>query len=561
MHGKRAFALHIFTFIVAALFSGDAHAQDRSPAAETGQAHMRPAEAATRRPEVERLNRGADELRKSGKYEEALSLAREALAITLDKDGRDSLAAARALTRVADIYFEVHNYAEAEPLYRRALEIDEAAGADPAEIAVARENLTKISELQQPRQTASRVSDKKLSDHDAEIQSTAPGEKMHAATRAFHAEQVAPKGDKDSKIEIRQNSAQKRSGASSDAQPAPTEWDVVPIYYGTDREHQPNPKRVEYSDERAHRLELGRALVTVPKNHQVPNIERPWSLHIPYFDVTLQGTEDPKEHFTLQEIKSLSKSGFLALVRERLAASTRFKDHAFVFVHGYNTSFDNALYRTAQIANDLHFDGAPFVYSWPSGGAVATYGWDRESAEGARPYLREFLDIVVKETGAKSISVIAHSMGNIALLDVLRDMNKAKPPGVAISQIILAAPDVSIDDFAELAKSIQGLSKGVTLYASSNDRALQISRGIWRSYRAGDVPPSGPILAAGVDTIDVTKASTEVFALNHSGYAENNDLLNDVGALVDKGLHPPEIRSAKLHPVVSAKGGYWQYLP
>ena len=155
---------------------------------------MRPAEAATRRPEVERLNRGADELRKSGKHEEALSLAREALAITLDKDGRDFLAAARALTRVADIYFEVHNYAEAEPLYRRALEIDEAAGADPAEIAVARENLTKISELQQPRQTASRVSDKKLSDHDAEIQSTAPGEKMHAATRAFHAEQVAPEG-------------------------------------------------------------------------------------------------------------------------------------------------------------------------------------------------------------------------------------------------------------------------------------------------------------------------------------------------------------------------------
>ena len=82
-------------------------------------------------------------------------------------------------------------------------------------------------------------------------------------------------------------------------------------------------------------------------------------------------------------------------------------------------------------------------------------------------------------------------MGNIALLDVLRDMHKAKPPGVAISQIILAAPDVKIDDFAELAKSIQGLSKGVTLYASSNDRALQISRGIWRSYRAGDVPPLG----------------------------------------------------------------------
>ncbi len=38
-------------------------------------------------------------------------------------------------------------------------------------------------------------------------------------------------------------------------------------------------------------------------------------------------------------------------------------------MHGYNTSFDNALYRTAQIAYDLDFDGATFLYSWPSGGA------------------------------------------------------------------------------------------------------------------------------------------------------------------------------------------------
>ena len=81
----------------------------------------------------------------------------------------------------------------------------------------------------------------------------------------------------------------------------------------------------------------------------------------------------------MQEIKSLSKEDFLSLVRERLANSRTFKDHALVFVHGYDTSFDNALYRTAQIAYDLRFDGAPFLYSWPSGGAVVSYPYDRES--------------------------------------------------------------------------------------------------------------------------------------------------------------------------------------
>lgn len=547
MQGNRAFAQNVaITLAVAGLFCGHVQAQDGPPeAAQT--TRSRPAEAAPGRPEVERLTRGANELRKAGKYTEALSLAQEALAVTLEKDGRDSLATARALTLVADIYVQLKRYAEAEPLFRRALEIDEDAGAAPAEIAAARDNLKRISDPQQPPDVASRVSDQQPRDEDAHIQSTTP----HMLRRAFHADHVAPN-----------DGTKAGSKPPTTAQEAPTEWDVVPIFYGTDRDHEPNPKRVAYNDQRAHRLELGRALVTVPKNHKVPNIERPWALHIPYFDVTLyEQTEDPKEHFTLQEIKVLSKSGLLALVRERLAASTHFKDHAFIFVHGYNTSFDNALYRTAQIANDMHFDGAPFVYSWPSGGAVGSYGWDRESAEGARPYLRQFLDIVVKETGAKSISIIAHSMGNIALLDVLREMNKAKPANVAISQIILAAPDVSTDDFAELAKSIKGLSKGVTLYASSNDRALRISHGVWGSYRAGDVPPAGPILAAGVETIDVTAASTDVFALNHSGYAQNNDLLGDVGALVDKGLHPPEVRSAKLHPITSAKGGYWRYLP
>jgi esterase/lipase superfamily enzyme len=201
------------------------------------------------------------------------------------------------------------------------------------------------------------------------------------------------------------------------------------------------------------------------------------------------------------------------------------------------------------------------MYSWPSGGAVSTYGWDRESAEGARDYLRVFLDMVIKDTGAKSISLIAHSMGNIALLDALRDMSVAKPPGVVISQIIFAAPDVSVDDFARITKSIKGLASGATLYASSNDRALQISRGIWRSYRAGDVPPTGPMLADGVDTIDVTGASTDVFNLNHSGYAKNNDLLKDMGALIEKGIRPPQARSQKIRAVQSTKGEYWLYVP
>ena len=337
-------------------------------------------------------------------------------------------------------------------------------------------------------------------------------------------------------------------------------FDVVPVFFGTDREEEPNARRLTFNAERGRRLELGRALVTVPKVHEVPQIERPWALRVPYFDLTIyEAAEDPKKHFTMQEIKKLPKDAFLQLVRERLGASQRFKDHAIVFVHGYNTSFDYAVYRTAQISYDLKFDGAAFLYSWPSGGAVASYTYDRESAGAAEPYLRQFLEMVVKETGAKSISVIGHSMGNQPLLDVLKDMKSAAPPGVVISQVIFAAPDVDADNFTNLAQRIEGLAQGVTLYAASNDRALIVSRNFWRNPRAGDVLAGGPLIVPGMDTIDVTALSTETLTLNHSGYAENNVLLQDIGRLIADGLRPPDQRLSNLKKITTARGDYWRY--
>ena len=165
----------------------------------------------------------------------------------------------------------------------------------------------------------------------------------------------------------------------------------------------------------------------------------------------------------------------------------------------------------------------------------------------------------MKETGAKTISVIAHSMGNKALLDVLKDMNSAAPKGVVVSQVILAAPDVDADNFTNLAQQIKGFAKGITLYAAANDRALLVSRNFWGHYRAGDVPAAGLLIVTGVDTIDVTAASTDVFALNHSDYAQNNDLLTDIGKLIATGLRPPNVRFSKLKSINAGKAEYWRY--
>jgi esterase/lipase superfamily enzyme len=340
-------------------------------------------------------------------------------------------------------------------------------------------------------------------------------------------------------------------------------WDVVPVFFGTDRGRQQLGASTVYGTERARRLELGRALVTVPKAHQIPNIERPWIYRLPFTQIVLHSEpEDPRQHFTLKDVRPLSKEAFLELVQERLKASRDYKDHALVFVHGFNTSFEYALYRTAQIAYDIKFDGVPLLYSWPSMGSLSLqdYSHDRESSGQAEPYLREFLELVARDTGAKSVSIIAHSMGNQLLLPALRDLKRMAPTDVTISQVILAAPDVDRDAFENIAHELTGVSRGVTMLAASNDLALDISRRFWGGVpRAGDVPPGGPIVTEGIDTIDITAVSTKVFALNHSGYADTSALLSDLQLLIQTGERPPDKRVPILERIKTAKGDYWRY--
>jgi esterase/lipase superfamily enzyme len=349
------------------------------------------------------------------------------------------------------------------------------------------------------------------------------------------------------------------SGAAAGPQ---GDWQIVPVYYGTDRVREAVAERASYSSARGARLELGRALVSVPKVHEVPNIERPWVYKVPFTGIVIyQEKEDPRRHFTLREVRSMTREELVGLVRDRLAASRDFQGHAIVFVHGFNTSFDYALYRTAQIAYDLGFDGAPFVYSWPSEGRLGLqdYNYDRESAEGARVHFKTFLEMVARDTGASSVSVIAHSMGNQVVLPVLRELKNEAPAGVRISEVIFAAPDVSRDTFAVLARDLAGVARGLTLYASGNDKALLASRQLWRGERAGEVPPAGPLVLPGIDTIDVSQLSTDVLGLNHSGYAEKSELLTDIRRLVLAGTRPPNVRVPSLEARTTDQGAYWRY--
>jgi hypothetical protein len=52
---------------------------------------------------------------------------------------------------------------------------------------------------------------------------------------------------------------------------------------------------------------------------------------------------------------------------------------AFVFVHGFNNRYEDAVYRFAQILHDSEAgaDVAPILFTWPSAGNVFAYEYDQ----------------------------------------------------------------------------------------------------------------------------------------------------------------------------------------
>ncbi len=349
----------------------------------------------------------------------------------------------------------------------------------------------------------------------------------------------------------------------------PKPYNEVDVFFGTDRKREADRSKfgrplATFGTVSSKQLVLGKAVVTVPKEgREVGSIPRPeWDLLVTRFSFR---EENPARDFTLHAVDVLSRDEFARAARDKVRASRRYKGQAFIFVHGYFVTFEDALYRAAQISHDLEFDGVPFVYSWPSVAGITGYVLDRGRARDARDFLRQFVDTVAKETGATEVHLIAHSMGADPLLEVLRDISNSEPRLARgkprFGEIILAAPDVTRESFEVIASQITGLRRGMTLYASSNDRALAASRFTRLGESpAGFVPSGGPVVVPGAaDTIDVSNLDTSFFGVNHSTFADRQPLLNDMQRLISEGMRPPSTRATDFTLIQGTSGAYWRF--
>lgn len=304
-------------------------------------------------------------------------------------------------------------------------------------------------------------------------------------------------------------------------------------------------QRVEYGGTYSSVIEYGMCSVSIPPIHKPGGLESPNLLK-------LEIKMDAAKHVVLQRVEPMSHDAFHEQLQK--VQQQRGKN-VLVFVHGYNVSFEDAARRTAQMAYDLKFPGAPIFYSWPSQANWYGYRQDQENIQLSVDQIKQFLTDIAEKSGADTINLVAHSMGNVGLTEALREI---QTQGVEprFNQVVLAAPDIDADVFLNrIAPQIVGKAKRTTLYTSQSDLALVASRYFNNGTRAGD---SGEriVLYPGIDTIDATAVDSSL--LGHSYYGSNISVLSDLGSLL---RNLPIQNRHYLRKIEEGASGYWAFDP
>nr|WP_255599908.1 alpha/beta fold hydrolase [Afifella sp. IM 167] len=252
---------------------------------------------------------------------------------------------------------------------------------------------------------------------------------------------------------------------------------------------------------RSDELRYARYVISVPPGHKPPDIEWP------------QGRPDPRKNFVVVSATQLSEKEFFRSLDDYSKSGDWVgRPDAGIFVHGYNNTQAEALFRVAQLAADATTGGVPILFSWPSQGSAPGYLADRDSAAFSRDALAKFLTQVSQRRGLDEVTVIGHSMGAWLTAEALRTLRLAGKERVfgGLDKVVLASADIDVDVFTKQMEVIGPLRPPLTVLTSPNDRALRISGRIAGNHtRVGEVRVDDPEVQAlarrlGIVIIDIS---------------------------------------------------------
>ena len=256
--------------------------------------------------------------------------------------------------------------------------------------------------------------------------------------------------------------------------------------------------------------------------------EREASLKFGSFDAEIKPTLglgmliNPTEWFQnkeirLEKVRTLEQAAFVEQLRMLVQESPH--RALLVVVHGFREAYPSALRKTAFLGHILDINAPVLLFDWPGnqGSSLSGYRRARQVAKASGAELARTLELVIQKIQPEKLWLVANSMGAQVVADAFSllyqeaDLTDAE---TEIEDVVLTAPDVDQDAYDQQFKQeITALARNLTVYVSSNDRALLISRIINRRRRRGESTLSPEQLEEAVRLTDLIEPDSELITL------------------------------------------------
>ncbi len=244
---------------------------------------------------------------------------------------------------------------------------------------------------------------------------------------------------------------------------------------------------------------------------------------------------------------------------------------AFVFIHGFNNSFETGAFVSAEFWHFIGRRGVPIAYSWPAGAGLNILGYahDWESGEFTVYHLKQFIRAMAILPELKKIHIIAHSRGTHVVTSAIRELFiEARGAKVdarevyKIGNLVLASPDLDLEVSLQrlvTERFFRGVER-VTLYVASKDRALGVSNWLFGSRRRigrmslADLGPEIKLKSAGLPGSDIISARVNLDFTGHDYYRTNPAVSSDLILLLRDNRSPG---AANGRPLRQLAPNYW----
>ncbi|MCE9620578.1 MAG: alpha/beta hydrolase [Planctomycetes bacterium] len=271
------------------------------------------------------------------------------------------------------------------------------------------------------------------------------------------------------------------------------------------------------------------------------------------------------------DAEELLAEGFMEAELSAQLAKTTHKE-VYLFIHGYNNTFDDGVETIAQLWHFFGRQGVPIAYTWPAGssGILRGYNYDSASSEFTVFHLKQMLLKIAKNPDVKKINIICHSRGTDTTINALRELYmEIRASGrntrelLKLGTLVLAAPDIDLDIVMQKLITVRlgQVPERFAMYINSKDGALGLSSWLFGGLsRLGEVkadmftPQELELLRTSKSTqiIDAHVSNTGAFGHDyfHSNPAVSSDLI-----LFLRYQLPPGAEYGR--PLQVHKNGFW----